>query len=695
MTGTITQILNDPMTLWSLTFITAVFVLGVLFLLLPLWVRGLKLAALRRQCIKATGAGLSDVERRSLILRILTSASWMAEPARQYEKQWRSAFIDRSGAAVGDIRLTDFITPETVLPRLAHRYLAGVLPGILVALGILGTFMGLVKGLPALAVKEDNPNLSNLVNIITQSLGLAFYTSIFGITFSIFFLVIDRLLTRYIESQVTALSESVSSHFPTLPIEEMQRLQFKLFEDMTDLLRHLATDLAANLSNVLAPAISGAIQNELGPAFGTIKESFESLSKLAGEQQTAALHSMADAIAKTMNSAVGTHLDQLAETVQGTVTSQQRLNATLEEFSQRLSASASGQVELIRQTDAAARSLGASLDRLEQIGGTLGKGAADILVAGKGLEASAKTALEAQREARAAQDELLKAMREQSDTISNAAREMESSWTTAVERALGAIHQIQEASRQLGEGIGDTLLKALESFDSAVAEIVSRFSGTLAQVDASISELPPVAASLKNGTEEFSKTVGTLNEGINSLEKSILGPFSASLQSALDAASRIKEETAAIEHLLGGASMVQKEFVSASQQLSMTAASFAGIRDEIDILNKAAANIIPLLNPVQQGLANLNSSLDGDLRVQFSAVKDVWQSIEPAITRLSSLPSELKEVHKVIDQLGIKISERLSEMSRQFNSNMLPPGSQQTPEQKKRPDRFLGIWGKK
>lgn len=74
-----------------------------------------------------------------------------------------------------------------VLPITSVNDVVSVMPGLFVVAGILGTFIGIAKGLPELA-QMDMSQIENTKNIMDRFLGeiaFAMHSSIFGITFSL------------------------------------------------------------------------------------------------------------------------------------------------------------------------------------------------------------------------------------------------------------------------------------------------------------------------------------------------------------------------------------------------------------------------------------------------------------------------------------------------------------------------------
>ena len=61
----------------------------------------------------------------------------------------------------------DYINDDTVIYAHSHTQLGDVIPGILTSLGILGTFIGLVRGLGALNLSDAENTMSGISEMIS------------------------------------------------------------------------------------------------------------------------------------------------------------------------------------------------------------------------------------------------------------------------------------------------------------------------------------------------------------------------------------------------------------------------------------------------------------------------------------------------------------------------------------------------
>ncbi|RMD82262.1 MAG: hypothetical protein D6815_09670, partial [Candidatus Dadabacteria bacterium] len=347
----------DFLTSVFLAFIAAVFLCGYLFMLFPVASRARSLRRVRRRCYRAIRDGeKSGAEKstlRAAVLEQLQKKRWLRRAAEQFDKAWRGACLDETTGAVGDLEFADFLSVDDVLPACANRHLAGSLPGLLVALGILGTFCGLVTGLPSLGQPEVAPEqFPILVSRITRSLSLAFYTSIAGIGGSVLFIFLDRRRIHRLECRVRELSTLVGQAYPTIGTGEALRRLIFLIDDGIQVLRHLGTDVAASLANTLGATVSSALEQELGPLVQALKESTEYLGGVLGEAHVEAMRQMVQEALVPIKATVHDHVGNLEQVLRETVETQVSLRSAFDDYKQQTEAMVAAQAGVLEQLHA-------------------------------------------------------------------------------------------------------------------------------------------------------------------------------------------------------------------------------------------------------------------------------------------------------------------------------------------------------
>ena len=98
--------------------------------------------------------------------------------------------LDRRGLPCN---VEDYINDDTVTHGPGNAQLAELIPGLLTSLGILGTFMGMMRGLGGLDF-SDAENIIDGIPTLLTGMQFAFGTSVAGVSCSIVFNMLNRVM---------------------------------------------------------------------------------------------------------------------------------------------------------------------------------------------------------------------------------------------------------------------------------------------------------------------------------------------------------------------------------------------------------------------------------------------------------------------------------------------------------------------
>ena len=128
------------------------------------------------------------------------------------------------------------------------------IPAILVGLGILGTFLGLVLGLiPFSRINfEDTEIIKNAIQELLSGVSTAFVTSVWGMVTSLLFNVVEKWAIGGINSEIANLQRSLDRIFTLTVAEEIAFRQADELEQQAAALKSFSTDL----SNVIISAMT-------------------------------------------------------------------------------------------------------------------------------------------------------------------------------------------------------------------------------------------------------------------------------------------------------------------------------------------------------------------------------------------------------------------------------------------------------
>ena len=461
--------------------------MAIVFYLLPMLKRWLQLKGnnsfVRRTLRKGRKKEQSLREIRDRIeSRLFKRTKWASNHFRSFRLAWTEARLPGHDKACTPVRLRDYLTRTTVVQGATNEHIASAWPSIFVSTGILGTFFGLYLGLKGIKI-DQLENLQQGVGQLISGLSLAFLTSLVGITLSVVFLLSHRFLLRRIEKSFLRLDTRVAEVYPCESQEQYQRTFTQLQEEIKQGMQSLATDIATKMSDVMEPAMGKAMANHLAPVLENIEAVFRTHLEKSEKNQCETMEHALKQYVDHMNASFGNQFQEMSEVIAETTRAQKEIKQDIVDFGERLERQYTVQTQLVEQTSRAGELLGSSLDGLYKISRELNAAADHVSSAALNLDAAAE-------KAKVGHETVRQTMERHIETMAATRDEFERTWSANIENANAVLSLIREVVRELGEGVGEHLSRALESFDTKVAEVTERFSGTLFETKETIDEIP-------------------------------------------------------------------------------------------------------------------------------------------------------------------------------------------------------------
>ncbi len=246
----VTQLLPQLADILVYTAIAVVTVIGVIKCLLPLWntTHSLRRAIRRLQLDAGNTTGEKPVWQESRFMGRRLRGYWLRflQNAEQ---------LDRRGLPCN---VEDYINDDTVTHGPGNANLAEMIPSMLTSLGILGTFMGMVRGLGGL----DFANAENIIEgipTLLDGMRFAFGTSVTGVSCSIVFSMLNRIAQG---SSYRAIDDFVES-FTQLAMQRPLDNDVQLIcqnQDSNHMLSTLTDTLPAQLAKSMEIGVGRAMQ---------------------------------------------------------------------------------------------------------------------------------------------------------------------------------------------------------------------------------------------------------------------------------------------------------------------------------------------------------------------------------------------------------------------------------------------------
>src|SRR5690625_646056 len=299
-----------------------------------------------------------------------------------------------------------FFNSQALAPRLMHNRLLTVVPSILTAIGVLGTFIGLTTGLNGMDLHTDSTvdELKTGIDHLIGGAAVAFMTSVWGVLFSLITNFTEKLMERDVANRISALQGLVdelfkrhapeqslvkimdASHETSVAMQELhEKIGSKLQEAVEGISSDLQTALTQAIETAMAPSMERLAADAAGQStlvleqlLGTVTTSLEKVGATQAERMDAASDGLTTALDSLAGGVAGMLEDiQNAADTQRAATAEQ--SAEFQEQLARLTAMTTRQAELLEASlSGILRGLDAASSRISDTTGNLARAAADL-----------------------------------------------------------------------------------------------------------------------------------------------------------------------------------------------------------------------------------------------------------------------------------------------------------------------------
>ena len=384
-------------------------------------------------------------------------------------------------------------------------------PGLLTALGIFGTFVGLVYALGGLDLTTVGAEDSGQLDQLVAGLRISFRTSVLGLLCSI----LATLAGRWVWGRATTAIDHLCDIIDARVERCIEQDILASIEELSDGTRTAVMQLNTDLSEALEKALTQAVEKHLAPEFRKMTKITQQMASASSEAQVEGIEKIIQKVVDGLDQAIGKNLREAGEKFVEFARFQQQ---ALDEWKQGLSAMSDAalavKVATDKQTDAAqsldktAEGLGQVVTQIRSAGGQMTVATKGLLVAVdsvamtlSGLEDAEKHQVEVANSLQTLAGELAEEARRQAGERKAVTAEMRS----LVEALDGGLQRFVDSFRP---GIEETM----RQFDAELAKAVQRFGVSVNQLRELLDDLedvireaatPPVALDVDVDEEEL------------------------------------------------------------------------------------------------------------------------------------------------------------------------------------------------
>ncbi|WP_132995200.1 hypothetical protein [Sporanaerobacter acetigenes] len=408
------------------------------------------------------------------------------------------------------------------------RRVAEIIPGILTALGILGTFLGLQEGVSYIDTTSPE-KVKESIEFLTSGMSLAFVTSIIGIISSMVWSRIDR---KKYKCYIKALDDFYilfDEKYPVLNMEYFLNEMIIMQKNSTEATKHIATDLSLEFSKALSKSINedilpnidssinSVVNSELKPTFENMANIIDEFSVNASENQIDSMNIMVTGFLDKLNSVVNVEFDNLAISLNELTKWQMDTKDSLEDLLEEIKETTLNQKEVNVNSEEVVLRYSELFDRFEKVNSILEEELLDVNETIDRLKSANSTT--------ASLAEQLYIIHQDTDStvefIGNNISSLKENLDISKASLENISENLEDSTIAFSQELKDGLDTTFNIFDEGLSEIAKRFSGTILEVQGTVDELPKVISILTKELEDSMKFLNNSVNDINSFYKDI------------------------------------------------------------------------------------------------------------------------------------------------------------------------------
>ena len=254
----------------------------------------------------------------------------------------------------------DYLSEDEMLEYSNYNICMQV-PGILTALGILGTFLGLVIGLQGFDFSNAD-QMTSSVGALVGGLNVAFYTSIYGVSLSIIY---NFILRR----RITKFGQELNRFYDVFHAALKPISQWDLVDRFSDYQKEqnaLLDDMKQLMNERFGERLAGQMAETLMPVFERINQSLDHMMLDFHKEQADSLEKIVDAFVLQMSGALNSHVNALGESVDQLSDTQKNMSMELQQLIRQIAQTGADTAKINEQAGEILKQLNGYVPQLEK-----------------------------------------------------------------------------------------------------------------------------------------------------------------------------------------------------------------------------------------------------------------------------------------------------------------------------------------
>lgn len=395
-----------------------------------------------------------------------------------------------------------FFNTHSLAREIVHNRVLSVVPSVLTAIGVLGTFIGLTTGLNGLDLQTESSvdELKAGIDTLITGAAIAFMTSVWGVLASLVTNVVEKFVERSLTAKISEVQELIDHLYRRhAPEQSLVKIMGSTSESATSLqelherIGNQLQEAVEGLSSDLQVALIEAIDSAMKPAMSSLVES-------TSEQSTEVFEKLVGQFSEGFQKIGTQQADMLNEASANMTTAVESVSSGFTSMMTSMHEEAAAQREAVGAStalfqDQMAQLLTLSAQQREYLETVVGKLLAEIEAAGEKIADSGENLADASRELRVVSETLGSASTTLGGQFESAASKLDtiteqqqnasqlfwdySQKLTELERALGqTATQMNQAAAASNEGF-TKLEKSQQVFLDGLHERVEKLASSM------------------------------------------------------------------------------------------------------------------------------------------------------------------------------------------------------------------------
>ena len=432
---------------------------------------------------------------------------------KELQGPWRRFLVnaEQLDARGLNCNVEDYINDDTVIGGLGHLQLGEVVPSLLTSLGILGTFIGLMRGLGGLDMTDAAKTMDGIPKLIS-GMTFAFMTSIAGISCSLIFNMFNRMAYGSATSAIDDFSDAFADLVMQKPLEDNVQMICQQ-EDRTVLLRHLSADMGSRVSE----GIVSSVERSLAPVaqhmnsfiLGQTQSQLEGVANIAGQ------------FVNQMNRMLGNQFVQLGQTLSQV---NQAQTVSFEALDRAMKASEdilSGMTQVQDTTQRVMQKFESYIHTLEEAQESSGAFMTHGSQVLSGMMTASQEQTDFMNDLRSAQKDLKASMRDYADWSGRVMQAVQQQADGAMNVTAGMTAQMDQSSKRLAEtyatfvdDLSGGFSRAMRLFEDSVHGALEAMNERLDDIRALAGSQPAQSARLEKEAEGCAAALSKLQRAM-------------------------------------------------------------------------------------------------------------------------------------------------------------------------------------